>query len=74
MYQALSTSHGCIIQILIGPATGVFRKGVAERFMGETFIVGDIPSIKGMVSRELLNIWIFLCKVFPLPLEILSIP
>ena len=42
--------------------------------MGETFSVGDIPSIEGMVSRELLNIWMFLCKVFSLLLEILSIP
>ena len=74
MYQTLSTSHGCIIQVLIGLATGVVRRDIAERFMGETVSVGDIPSIEGMVSRELLKNWMFLCKVFPLPLEILSIP
>ena len=54
MYQTLSTSHGCIIQVLIGPATGVVRRDIAKRFKGETFSVGDIPSIEGMVSRELL--------------------
>ena len=55
MYQTLGTSHGHIIQVLIGPATGVVRRDIAERFMGETFSVGDIPSIEGMVSRELLK-------------------